>query len=131
MADAEMLHRTMDRVLAHPEEHEQGAWRCKTGCCFAGHAALEAGGVWLTDVYGRGVDWDHRAYMIAVPEDKLRHTELVRVAREDGVVEEVRAIHVSARAGRVLGLDYHQRTRLFAGNNTPEMLKDLIGKFTA
>jgi hypothetical protein len=130
MPNGEMLFRTLDRVIANPEEHRQNTWRCETGMCAAGHAAVEAGGVWVDQIYG--ASYAHRAYLIAVPEDQLDYTELIPIwDRTTGGSGEVRAIHVAERAQRVLGLTTMQRLRLFAGNNTVEKLKDLVAEFTS
>ena len=43
----DLLHRVMDEILAHPEQHAQGTWATRTACgtayCFAGFACVLSG----------------------------------------------------------------------------------------
>lgn len=43
----ELLERTLAHIEAHPEEWNQGAWRCESGLCFAGTTAALCGGEWV------------------------------------------------------------------------------------
>lgn len=42
--NGKLLLETLAYIETHPEEWNQEQWRCQTGMCFAGHAALTAGG---------------------------------------------------------------------------------------
>jgi hypothetical protein len=42
-----LLQQTLSYIETHPEEWQQGEWRCGTNACFAGHAALLAGARWV------------------------------------------------------------------------------------
>lgn len=41
-----LLKTTLAYIEAHPEEWDQSEWRCGTGACFAGHAAILHGAKW-------------------------------------------------------------------------------------
>lgn len=40
----------LDYIERHPEEWNQRIFRCRTGCCFAGHVMLLGGAKWLNPV---------------------------------------------------------------------------------
>lgn len=110
--------------------------RCRTGCCYAGHVALAAGGLWLVDIRDRqllidgtrvteddcrSVPYSIWQYMLAIADDP-RH--LVREVRGKPV------IHVSHRAAHLIGLDpeaeHHDDGGLFAPDNSCLDLEGLI-----
>jgi hypothetical protein len=102
---------------------------CGTGCCLAGHVALDNGGVWLVEIRkdgmfidGAPISGDHDLamniwqYMLAEPDDP------------ESAVEEThgkRVIHVSYRAERLLGL-FGVSHDLFYSYNTRAGLERLI-----
>jgi hypothetical protein len=46
MTNKALLKETLKYIEDHPEQWDQWALRCETGCCFAGWASLLAGGRW-------------------------------------------------------------------------------------
>lgn len=44
MAHRKRLIRTFAYICTHPKDWHQGAWRCNSGMCFAGHAAVTIAG---------------------------------------------------------------------------------------
>jgi hypothetical protein len=44
--NAVLAYRVLDHIERHPEHWNQKAYRCVTGCCFAGNAVLLGGMVW-------------------------------------------------------------------------------------
>src|SRR5690606_2757920 len=66
--NADLLKRTLTHIETHPDTWNQAEYRCRTGLCFAGWAAVLAGGVWLsTDP--DGVDRD---VLVATDEEIAR-----------------------------------------------------------
>lgn len=45
MLNIDLLDKTMNYIIEHPEEHDQGMWRCGTSRCFAGWACTLDGAV--------------------------------------------------------------------------------------
>lgn len=100
MPNSELLHETMDFILAHPEKHNQGYWslgtECGTAHCFAGWALILSG-MTLSEL---------------APGDNDYRTPNGRFVRFE--------------AKRVLRLDKDQATRLFHGFNTVTDLKHIV-----
>jgi hypothetical protein len=44
--NTELAYRVLDHITAHPETWNQEEWRCRSGQCFAGWAALMSGWQW-------------------------------------------------------------------------------------
>jgi hypothetical protein len=42
-----LAQRTLEQIKAHPQEWDQTTWRCQSGMCFAGWAAVLNGRRWL------------------------------------------------------------------------------------
>ncbi|TYB71140.1 hypothetical protein FXF51_01520 [Nonomuraea sp. PA05] len=130
--------RAFDLITAADETRQpELAWdqhsyrtECGTGCCYAGHLAIDNGGVWLititpdamlidgTPIDPTALDTDHDPwqYLIAEPADP------------EHAIEEThgkRVIHVSARADRLLGLSSAEHI-LYDGSNTRPKLEELI-----
>ncbi|MEV4083029.1 hypothetical protein AB0J43_22450 [Nonomuraea fuscirosea] len=105
--------------------------RCGTGCCYAGHVAMDNGGLWLvqigpggemliddtlvTDEDDEELRWSLWEYMLATPDDPEQDVEAVRGKK---------VIHVSARARRLLGRN--GVNSLFSSGNTLPRLERLI-----
>jgi hypothetical protein len=104
----------MEYIETHPDEWVQRSYRCGTAACFAGHAALLAGGEWETPAEDEGA---HR--MVAVSDDPERRAW-------DG-----RTIHVVFRAERVLGISRSVSEELFRGTNTLDDLRRIVGEIIA
>lgn len=102
-----LLRKTLEHIEAHPEEWDQLTWRCETAMCFAGHAADLTGAQWV----GSG------KYITADP--AIDHPLDIW---SSGVTS------ASARAQTVLGLDEDQAAWLFAGSNTLDDLRCIVGE---
>lgn len=85
-----LLTQTLEYIRAHPDELVQHTWRCNTGCCFAGHAAILSGARW---------------------QDPKRLSSVITTP--NGSEE-----WVSSYAKRVLGLNRTEADWLFDANNT-------------
>jgi len=57
MVNLDLMNLTLAYIEANPKEWNQETWRCKTGCCFAGTAAMLAGWKWheKNDLYSPNV----------------------------------------------------------------------------
>jgi hypothetical protein len=99
--NAELAYKTLDHIIAHPEEWNQEAWICDTGMCFAGHATILAG--WKPVFKGKLPTGD-------VCKPNVR-TTIMRAA-----------IHE-------LGITRVQTNLLFAGSNTLEHLIERVEDF--
>lgn len=124
-----LLKETLAHIEANPQEWEQGAWRCKTGMCFAGHAAALAGGQWLfpnaEELDEDGLGGDAMVAMVPTPAEIADgYTQLY----EDEKRAPVEVIFAADRARRVLGLTSGERSRLFAGNNTLTDLRRIVAE---
>lgn len=97
--NTQLLQETIAAVLAQPEKHKQSEWRCETGMCFAGHAAMLA-----------GAEWAH-------PEDLTNP-----YIKTTGTLD----VHVSNYAAEALGLDGLEEAVLFEGDNTTEDLVKMV-----
>lgn len=104
--NVELLDRTLAHIEAHPEEWDQGAWRCETGLCFAGTAAVLSGAKWLHPL---GHQQDHWV-------------------RGRGSQQSEPA---AWRAQRLLGLDEDQADELFAAHNTLDDLRRIVADLKA
>lgn len=110
--NAPLLWKTLDHVVAHPEELDSRIWLCGTTGCFAGHASLIDGGQLLA---GR----EYAVVLRAVPEDDPADVMLI-----DGT----RVVSVRNRARRILGLSRPDASRLFKGSNTLDDLRRIVGE---
>jgi hypothetical protein len=104
-----LLRQTMAHIEASPQEWNQGNWRCETGLCFAGHAALLADGTW-THPYSRDLD-EWLAELITTPGGDAQP--------------------VKDYASHVLGLEIGEADRLFMGNNTLDDLRHIVNELCA
>jgi hypothetical protein len=114
MPNVELLRATLEYVESHPDEWHQRHWRCDTAMCFAGHAAVLAGGVWV-DSYPYEDE-----YMVAEDADDDSFLQ-----GPDG------NIHVEYRAQRVLGLDAEQADRLFSSFNDLDQIRAIVAELCA
>lgn len=127
-AHVAVMRKTLEHVLAHPDEHEQGSWgwsydltdervssdvpACGTSFCFAGHAAVTVAGA--TPLWEEG---EFGMLTVVVP---------------PGVpVTDVDQHHdVAIYAAEVLGLQPDDSGFLFAGTNTLVDLAELVYDYT-
>lgn len=98
----ELLHETMDAVLANPDLHNQANWAIATDCgtayCFAG---------WACKLMGHEADREHLLL------------DGVASSTEDGY-------DIQNLATDLLGLDWYSAEQLFAEKNTTTDLKHLV-----
>lgn len=112
--NVELLDRTLAQIESDPSHWEQRAYRCESGLCFAGWAAVLAGAKWAEP----DVAWSSLVVAEeADPERWIRDHEGV------GLV-----IHVHERAQRVLGIDDVDAEELFAGRNTLDDLRRIVAE---
>lgn len=128
-AHVAVMRKTLEHVLAHPDEHDQSSWgwsydlverrelphvpACGTSYCFAGHAAVTVSGA--TPIYDAGAYGSLSA--VVPPGVSLTDPDQHR--------------DVSTYAVEVLGLPDHETSVfLFAGDNTLVDLADLVHEYT-
>lgn len=111
MPNVPLLTKTLDHVVAHPEELDSRIWLCGTIGCFAGHASLIDG--------GHVVEIEHEVLLRAVPEDDPTDVMLFGGTR---------VVSVRSRARRILGLSRPDASRLFKGSNTLDDLRRIVGE---
>ncbi|MEU7855139.1 hypothetical protein [Nonomuraea sp. NPDC049141] len=133
--------RAFDRITAADEAPDpalgwdQAAFRteCGTGCCYAGHLALDNDGTWLVTIRPEGMFIDGKPIDPNADEDTDYSVWEYLVAEDDdpeSAIEEAfgkRVIHVGYRAERLLGL-LDVTHELFAGLNTRPFLEELINR---
>jgi hypothetical protein len=130
--DLEALDEALAYIQAHPEQWDQGTWRCTTAMCVAGWVGELGGARWLTDGGGclneGGLLLDEGGH----PVPPLWSSDLVRatgytvvLATADAcrplVVEDAAEVREFAR--RRLGVTYPQAAELFSSDNS---LADLL-----
>jgi len=109
LPDARNLDPVVDGLPDDERAWNQTDWRCDTGRCWAGWAAVLAGGEFVYDVYeNRYVDIDHET---GTGGNRVAHATAVVVA--DG-----ETWHVADFAQHALGLGDRERATLFDGANT-------------
>lgn len=112
-----LLHKVMDHIRAHPEEHDQGSWArqviepangvCGTRFCFAGHATM------MTLRPGEQVRWDQTIG------DEVSSNAIVDArGRYAG--------RISDRARRELGVTANESAWLFYAVNTRAELANMV-----
>lgn len=114
----DLLDEAIARIEADPARWDQEAWRCKSGCCLAGHIAEAAGGTWA---YAPGRRRSH--YMVAEPGDRRQDV----VTGTDGR----QIIAVAARAERLTGFRFIGDEDLFAASHTLAGLRRLAAAVRA
>ncbi|WP_188194858.1 hypothetical protein [Nonomuraea sp. SYSU D8015] len=138
---AERAWRAFDRITLADEIGTDPYWDqavfrsdCGTGCCYAGHLALDNGGAWLVNIRDNGdmfidgtlvsdddpgLEFAIWEYMLAEPDDP-----------EDAIEEThgKQVVHVSYRAERLIGLANVSHD-LFYSNNTRADLERLITRY--
>lgn len=102
--NVELLDRTLAYIEAHPEEWTQEHYRCRSGCCFAGHAALLSGARWASN-----------------------NSNAADVKAGDGHPLEM----VWERAARVLGLTGEEADDLFSPGNKLDDLRRIVADLKA
>ena len=107
--DIPLLRKTLEHIDAHPEEHSQGEWVCKSGMCIAGHASILGGGTHVLDS-----DGDTTCLVTMDDIGKFRQHKIYG------------GIHIAQHAQYVLGLADGEASRMFYGENAVE---DLHGMF--
>lgn len=113
MINVPLLKETLAYIEAHPEEWDQSKWRCGTGACFAGHAAILHGAKW------RNLAPDDMR--IIAPGGEVRYVD--SYAREAlGLKAEVYVDHDG---------DTEFGVELFDGHNTLDDLRRIVGELCA
>lgn len=100
----QLRHATLAYIRDHPDEWEQGAWRCRTGMCYAGTATMLAGGTFPFPATAVATD----AGLVDTP---------------DG-----RRLRISDWAASILGLDPGQEADLFSVSNTLAALTQIVAR---
>lgn len=119
MPNADLLVKTLTHIDRNRTEWYQGDWRA----CFAGHAAVLAGGRWAIP------DADHALARVLKPVRSDRKGDvLVYGAAEGWDGPLLRGVPVPVRARRVLGLDADQAFRLFSATNTLPRLYTIVSE---
>jgi len=111
-----LLDAAISHIEAHPETWAQDVYRCRTGCCLAGHIALLAGGRWASSLPAD-------EHMAREPGDE----DLGGYCCEPGLT------HVADRARRLLGFsEYMPDGRsLFRGQNTLDDIRAMRDELAA
>lgn len=113
MINVDLLDRTLAHVEAHPDEWNQLTYRCESGLCFAGWAAVLAGGRWVEPE-------KYSSVLVAEegdPDEDRLHTS--------------GSVHAHDRAQRVLGLDGDTADDLFAAGNDIHDLRRIVAEIKA
>lgn len=111
MRNLDLMQRTLDYIRCHPDEWNQGAWRCRTGMCFAGHAAMQAGAVWTYSL-------DELDDPACVVTPETRDAELMVITPDNTMTD------VITYAAETLGVSTHDM--LFDSENTLEDLQLMV-----
>lgn len=133
MKNIQLLKDTMEWIKAHPEQHNQGVWgytakeACSTFMCFAGHAAVLAGGTFDRKIFLEEDEWH-----VDAETGKHVPTEYVDIVDEYGDPwdDELKEgiIHVAEFAAEKLGLDEDEKSYLFAGHRSRAELEEFVEK---
>ena len=121
-----LLQDTLAFIQANPDKHSQGDWvdpateACETTMCFAGHAAILAGGTFDRDIFGELWEWN-------VDQETGQHVR-AEDDWDDGLPDGV--VHVADFAQRKLGLTRDERAYLFAGNRSRGEIEEAVEKFS-
>lgn len=128
MANAERLQGTLDFILTHPDRHNQAIWfrkgswdnppdaetfeerTCGSVGCFAGWAAF---------MYGHEDNWRQASLGTETWVHQPKAHTYVDMTLEHRV-------HVSDAAREILGLTKDEQLILFDGDNTIDMLVDMV-----
>lgn len=120
--NVKLLKDTLEFIKANPKLHDQGDWvqvdednleACDTPMCFAGHAALLAGGTFDKELFAYNWEWD-------VDPNTGEHVDAY-------VAED--AIHVSTFAARKLGLSETESSYLFYGGRSGREIENAVNAF--
>ena len=114
--NVELLWVTLNHIKRNPDTWDQESWRCGSSACFAGHAALQAGGRWLDkdDMFSPWVVVDNDK--IEFPDELLR---LNTLTMEKGVDAPI-------FAAEVLGLNQAEARNLFHFRNALADLERIV-----
>lgn len=115
--NTELLNRTLRYIARHPAQWDQENWRS----CFAGHAAVLAGGIWLLET---DTDADMAELALLPTSDEIERGVDRIFNPAPGVY--VSGVHVGDRAQELLGLNQAQRLRLFYTRNNLNDLRDVV-----
>ena len=133
----DLLLDTFEKILDHPESWNQSTWAntCGTAYCFAGHAALLAGGKQLrvsdlSDYLGGDIGSRAWSDYVTLPEERQQELYLdsgYQVRTDDGEP----AWSMSQVGRHALGLSTAESDALFRGSNTVEVIFGLLLGFMA
>lgn len=121
--NVQLLKDTLDWIKANPKLHDQGDWvqidedsleACETPMCFAGHAALLAGGQFDKDKFAYDWDWNL----------DLETGEHVYVDDDNENM-----VHVSTYASHKLGLNDTESSYLFYGGRSAQEIENAVNAF--
>lgn len=128
MPNTDALVDTLEYVLIHPEEWNQGMWYCGTAYCYAGHAVVHTFGASVTRDDMVTLTAAHAALLTKNEvDDEIRLTYTCGAPRPWREGDEV---HVADFAAVALGLTYEQAGALFAADNALSDLKHYIELFS-
>lgn len=145
MLNIDLLDKTMNYITEHPEQHDQGVWRCGTSRCFAGWACTLDGAedeikedtlpYWATTWRGddgnggRSREAFFRCYSSsgAVPESVAQMADEPVPNRSDSIILSDREkTDIATYARRALGLDSRSADILFGGDNSLRALQGMV-----
>lgn len=133
----ELLLNTFEKILDNPESWDQANWAttCGTAYCFAGHAALLAGGKQIRNLdlsepgYGGPGSWTE---YVTLPEEKIAALDLGEIAQHSARTKHGLPTFPMSRVGReALGLTIDESDVLFRGSNTIEVLYGILQAWMA
>lgn len=147
MANVKLMIETYNHIKEHPESHVQESYRCGSGMCFAGWAAVLGG----LEFYNPDPDGPLQGYVSPTPELLASGVQLDTWADMESVTmadrhnfrytfeedEECRSskfafpvIHVSFAAKKLLGIEGYWATELFNGHNNLDDIRNVILRLT-
>jgi hypothetical protein len=125
--DLPLLHKVMDHIIEHPEEHDQTIWAsrrldesgtpCGTKFCFAGHTVNMAMGP------SERIVWHHQTWRVTGPECEPvpASADAVSVTGADGT-----PMLIATRAASLLGLTPQEADRLFFAANRVSQIRGIV-----
>lgn len=148
MLNIDLLDRTMNYINEHPDEHDQGVWRCGTSRCFAGWACSLDGAVpeipedyipyWKTDWRssapgGQRTRERFIEYYTEVFASGYSPERLAELADEEApnksdaiILTDQEKTDIASYARQALGLDSRSAEILFDGENSLQGLQGMV-----
>lgn len=125
--NAPLLHKVLDHIVAHPDEHDQSLWAtrrfdqdgnvCGTRYCFAGHTVVMGMG------QGEQLIWHPQTWREIPYQDELQvaSSGAVDLNSADGRIR-----LIASRAQELLGLTLQESERLFFATNRVDQIAHMI-----